>query len=76
MCSVMYLKPSIYCLSTVNIFLNFSEVLGAVLSILGIWSLTAILFYLAIDRLISNNFDIDANTMMIVSAIGVAINIV
>lgn len=54
----------------------FLEVFGAVISILGIWLLTTILFYLAIDRLVSNDFDIDADTMMIVSAIGIAINIV
>ncbi|XP_037046643.1 zinc transporter 2 [Bradysia coprophila] len=52
------------------------EVAGAVVSILGIWSLTAILFYLAIDRLVSNDYDINADTMMIVSAIGIAMNIV
>lgn len=55
---------------------EFVEVAGAVVSILGIWSLTAILFYLAIDRLVSNNFDINADTMMLVSAIGIAMNIV
>lgn len=55
---------------------NFIEVVGAIVSILGIWSLTAILFYLAIDRLISNDYDINADTMMIVSAIGIAMNIV
>lgn len=60
-----------------KVFVSFSsEVFGAVISILGIWLLTTILFYFAIDRLLNNNFDIDADTMMIVSAIGVAINIV
>lgn len=53
-----------------------AEVLGAVLSVIGIWLLTGVLFYLALLRLIKGDFDIDANTMIIVSIIGVFINIV
>lgn len=52
------------------------EVLGAVISVLGIWLLTGILVYLAVLRVIDQNFDIDADTMIIISTIGVGINIV
>lgn len=53
----------------------FAEVLGAILSIFGIWLLTTFLFYFAVNRLLYQDFDIDADTMMIVSAVGIVINI-
>ena len=40
-----------------------------------IWILTGVLLYAAIDRLIHPNYDIDADTMIIISGIGVAMNI-
>lgn len=52
------------------------EVLGAVVSVLGIWILTGCLVYLATQRLIDQNFDINADSMIIISTIGVGINIV
>ncbi|XP_055311123.1 proton-coupled zinc antiporter SLC30A2-like isoform X2 [Sitodiplosis mosellana] len=52
------------------------EVLGAILSIFGIWLLTTFLFYFAVNRLMYQDFDIDADTMMIVSAVGIVINII
>lgn len=52
------------------------EVLGAVISVLGIWLLTGILVYLAVLRVLDQNFDIDADTMIIISTIGVGINVV
>lgn len=52
------------------------EILGAVVSVLGIWLLTGILVYLATLRLIDTSFEIDADTMIIISTIGVGINIV
>ncbi|XP_059611214.1 proton-coupled zinc antiporter SLC30A2-like [Phlebotomus argentipes] len=51
------------------------EVAGAVVSILGIWALTGVLIYLAILRTINWDFDIDANTMIIISSVGVAFNV-
>lgn len=56
-------------------FSLFTEVLGAILSILGIWLLSTFLFYFALNRLIYQDFDIDADAMMIVSAVGIVINI-
>jgi len=52
-----------------------AEILGASLSVLMIWILTGVLLYAAIDRLIHPNYDIDADTMIIISGIGVAMNI-
>lgn len=52
-----------------------AEVLGAVLSVIGIWILTGVLVYLAIIRLMRDDFEINADTMIVVSTIGVFINI-
>ncbi|XP_065369191.1 zinc transporter ttm-1 isoform X2 [Calliphora vicina] len=52
------------------------EVMGAIVSILGIWILTATLVLVAIQRIYSNDYDLDANTMMTISGIGILINII
>ncbi|XP_068144889.1 proton-coupled zinc antiporter SLC30A2 [Drosophila tropicalis] len=52
------------------------EVLGAMASILGVWLLTAMLVVVAIERLFSQDYELDANVMMSISGIGIAINIV
>jgi len=52
-----------------------AEVIGALTSVLLIWVVTGILVYLAVQRLISNEFDIDAKIMLITSGIGVLFNI-
>lgn len=68
-----------------NIFVNVSvctcisfsnlEVIGAVVSILGIWVLTATLVIVAIQRIFSDDFNLEANTMMTIAGIGILINI-
>lgn len=55
--------------------LHSAEILGAVFSVLIIWILTGILIYMAIDRIVHQDYDIDAGTMIIVSSVGVAMNI-
>ena len=52
------------------------EVIEALTSVLMIWVVTGILVYLAIQRLINTEFDINAKVMLITSGIGVIINIV
>lgn len=52
-----------------------TEVIGAIMSILGIWLLTAFLCYFSLNRLILNDFDIEARTMMVISGIGIGINV-
>lgn len=52
------------------------EVMGAIVSIFGIWILTATLIIAAMERLYSNDFDLNADTMMVISGIGILINIV
>jgi hypothetical protein len=66
----------IVCLHGMDIFTFCDlEILGALFSVLVIWILTGVLIYLAIDRIIHQDYDIDANTMIIVSSIGVVMNI-
>jgi len=53
-----------------------AEVLGAVISVLLIWVLTGVLVYMAIFRIINQDYEIDADVMLITAACGLAVNIV
>ncbi|XP_037596608.1 zinc transporter 2 isoform X2 [Cebus imitator] len=52
------------------------EILGALLSVLSIWVVTGVLVYLAVERLISGNYEINGGTMLITSGCAVAVNII
>ncbi|KAF1648898.1 Zinc transporter 2, partial [Eudyptes chrysocome] len=52
------------------------EILGALLSVLSIWVVTGVLVYLAAQRLLSADYDIEGGVMLITSACAVAVNIV
>lgn len=64
--NLLYCNAIAYC---------FLEILGALLSILIIWVLTGVLIYMAVDRVVHPNYTIDADAMIIVSGIGVLMNI-
>lgn len=51
------------------------EVLGAVASVLMIWVVTAVLVYMAILRMITQHYEIDAGIMLITSGTGVIVNL-
>ncbi|KAL5289390.1 hypothetical protein ACFFRR_009495 [Megaselia abdita] len=51
------------------------EVVGALASVLGIWVLTALLVYVAIERIVVGDYNINAKTMMVISGLGILINI-
>ncbi|GLG95016.1 Zinc transporter [Gryllus bimaculatus] len=53
-----------------------AEVIGALTSVLMIWVVTGVLVYLAIERIVEKDFDIDARIMLITSALGVLVNLV
>ena len=53
----------------------FSEVMGALVSVLMIWVVTAVLVYLAIQRIITNDYEIDATIMLITSALAIVFNV-
>lgn len=52
------------------------QVIGALTSVLLIWVVTGILFYLAIERIVHKDFELNATVMLITSAVGVAVNLV
>ncbi|GLV43179.1 Zinc transporter 33D [Carabus blaptoides fortunei] len=53
-----------------------AEVLGALTSVLMIWIVTGILLYLAIERIMHQDFEINAVVMLITSGVGVAVNLI
>lgn len=54
---------------------SFSEILGALLSVLSIWVVTGVLVFLAVERLISGDYEVEGGTMLITSGCAVAVNI-
>ncbi|KAG4065600.1 hypothetical protein HA402_012590 [Bradysia odoriphaga] len=52
-----------------------AEVIGALASVLMIWVITAILVYLAIQRCITQEFEVEAKMMLITSIIAILVNL-
>ncbi|XP_055010219.1 zinc transporter 4 [Boleophthalmus pectinirostris] len=52
------------------------EVVSAVLSVMLIYILTAVLVFEAVQRTMSQDFDIDGDVMLITAAVGVAVNLI
>ncbi|KAL7073047.1 hypothetical protein ACQ4LE_008331 [Meloidogyne hapla] len=52
-----------------------AEVLGALSSVLVIWVLTGMLLYMAVWRIIANEYDVKPDTMMLTAGIGVLFNL-
>ena len=52
-----------------------AEVIGALTSVLLIWVVTGILCYVATERIMENQFEIDASIMVITAAVGVVVNL-
>ncbi|KAH7729090.1 CRE-CDF-2 protein [Aphelenchoides avenae] len=53
-----------------------AEVVGAFVSVFMIWVVTGVLVYLAIDRIITGQYDINAPIMAITAGIGVGVNLI
>ncbi|XP_037079838.1 zinc transporter 2-like isoform X2 [Pollicipes pollicipes] len=53
-----------------------AEVMGALVSVLLIWVVTGVLVYMAIQRVIYRNFELNAVIMLITSGLGVLVNII
>ncbi|KAJ8322015.1 LOW QUALITY PROTEIN: hypothetical protein KUTeg_000486 [Tegillarca granosa] len=51
-------------------------ILGALVSILLLWVITGILVYLAVERVVSNDFEIKSEVMLITAGCGVAFNLI
>ncbi|XP_069828656.1 proton-coupled zinc antiporter SLC30A2 isoform X1 [Dendropsophus ebraccatus] len=61
---------------TMNYGWHRAEILGALLSVLSIWVVTGVLVYLAVERIISGNYEIEGEAMLITSGCAVAVNII
>ncbi|XP_066494836.1 proton-coupled zinc antiporter SLC30A2 [Tiliqua scincoides] len=61
---------------TMNFGWHRAEILGALVSVLSIWVVTGVLVYLAVQRLLSGEYEIEADAMLITSACAVAVNII
>ncbi|XP_006883556.1 PREDICTED: zinc transporter 2 isoform X1 [Elephantulus edwardii] len=61
---------------TMNFGWQRAEILGALLSVLSIWVVTGVLVYLAVERLMSGDYEIEGGTMLITSGCAVAVNII
>nr|XP_023687366.1 zinc transporter 2-like [Paramormyrops kingsleyae] len=53
-----------------------SEILGALVSVLSIWVVTGVLVYLAIERIVRNDYEIEGHVMLITSGCAVLVNII
>ncbi len=52
-----------------------AEVLGAFITVLLIWIVTGVLVYIAIERIINKEYNIEATIMLITAVIGISVNI-
>nr|XP_050026507.1 proton-coupled zinc antiporter SLC30A2-like [Dermacentor andersoni] len=53
-----------------------AEVIGALTSVIMIWAVTGVLVYMAIQRMINKEYNIDATIMLISASVGVVVNII
>lgn len=60
---------------SVSSVMRSAEVVGAVISVQIIWILSGVLIYEAVKRVIHPDYHIDADLMLIIAGIGVAVNI-
>jgi len=52
-----------------------SEVVGALVSVMLIWVVTTVLVCLAVQRVVYQDYEIDANVMIIMAGLSVVFNI-
>ncbi|XP_007564817.1 PREDICTED: zinc transporter 2-like isoform X1 [Poecilia mexicana] len=53
-----------------------SEILGAFISVMSIWIVTGVLVYLAIERIVRNDYEIEGHVMLVTSGFAVIVNII
>ncbi|RXN26501.1 zinc transporter 8-like protein [Labeo rohita] len=61
---------------TLNYGWHRAEILGALLSVFTIWLVTGVLVYLAVERIINDDYTIDGTVMLITSGCAVLANII
>lgn len=53
-----------------------AEVIGAVTSVLLIWVVTGVLVYMAVQRIITEEYEINATIMLVTAGVGIIVNII
>ncbi|XP_037541589.1 zinc transporter 2 [Nematolebias whitei] len=61
---------------TMNFGWHRSEILGAFISVMSIWIVTGALVYLAIERIVRNDYEIEGHVMLLTSGFAVVVNII
>uniref|UniRef100_A0A3B4X0D0 Probable proton-coupled zinc antiporter SLC30A3 n=1 Tax=Seriola lalandi dorsalis TaxID=1841481 RepID=A0A3B4X0D0_SERLL len=61
---------------TMNFGWHRSEILGAFVSVMSIWIVTGALVYLATERIVRNDYEIDGHVMLVTSGCAVIVNII
>ncbi|KAG9282560.1 zinc transporter 2 [Astyanax mexicanus] len=61
---------------TMNFGFHRSEILGAFISVMSIWIVTGVLVYLAIERIVKNDYEIEGHVMLLTSGCAVVVNII
>uniref|UniRef100_A0A8C8E0R8 Probable proton-coupled zinc antiporter SLC30A3 n=2 Tax=Oryzias sinensis TaxID=183150 RepID=A0A8C8E0R8_9TELE len=61
---------------TMNFGWHRSEILGAFVSVMSIWVVTGALVYLAIERIVQNDYEIEGHVMLATSGCAVIVNII
>ncbi|KAG7219092.1 hypothetical protein INR49_004150 [Caranx melampygus] len=61
---------------TMNFGWHRSEILGAFISVMSIWIVTGALVYLAIERIVRNDYEIEGHVMLVTSGCAVIVNII
>lgn len=52
-----------------------AEILGALVSVISIWIVTGVLVYLAIERIVRDEYEINGYVMLVTSGCAVIVNI-
>jgi len=70
---VVFYSQYVYVISVFDS--SIPEVVGAVISVLVIWVVTGILVYLAVLRIVNQDYTINADIMLITAGASVAVNV-
>ncbi|XP_046903788.1 zinc transporter 2-like [Hypomesus transpacificus] len=60
---------------TMNFGWHRSEILGALLSVFSIWAVTGVLVFIAVQRILNDDYEINSYAMLITSGCAVGVNI-
>lgn len=75
-CHLIVVYNTNNCISMIIITLCvFTEILGALISVISIWIVTGVLVYLAFERILKNDYEIQGQVMLLTSGCAVVVNI-